>query len=68
MMAGIPVIANSIALRSFHHLKGLYALPNLETLNNIDTLHLEKPTINDELVKQTQLQQIEMITYVALGL
>ena len=65
MIAGIPIIANSIALRSFHHLKGLYTLPNLEALNNLDSLNLEKPAINAELIKQTQQQQIETITDVA---
>jgi glycosyltransferase involved in cell wall biosynthesis len=65
MIAGIPIIANSIALRSFHHLKGLYTLHNLKALKNIDSLNLVKPTINAELIKQTQQQQIETITYVA---
>lgn len=64
MIAGIPIIANSIALRSLHHLKVLYALQNLKALKNIDSLNLVNPSINAELINQTQQQQIATITNV----
>ena len=63
VLAGIPVIANNISLRSFHNINGLHNINSLEDLNNLQYLKLESPARDDEAISRSYKKQLEAIAY-----
>jgi len=45
LIAGIPIIANSFSLRSFHNIEGIYSFENISEINNLTKIDFAIPKI-----------------------
>lgn len=63
VLAGIPIIANNISLRSFHNINGLHNINSLEDLNNLQYIKLESPAKDDEAISRSYKKKLEAIAY-----
>ena len=61
MIAGIPIVANNISLRSFHNLKGLHTLNHLGVLKHLNALVLESQQTDVEAINMRYQEQINLI-------
>ena len=65
MIAGIPIVANNISLRSFHNLKGLHTLNHLGVLKHLNALVLESQQTDVEAINMRYQGQINLIRNIA---
>lgn len=62
LIGGIPVIANSTALRSYQNIKGFYVLESLEHLDKLTAVHLEPPEWPQAAAQATVEANLSLIT------